>query len=257
MDSIIIEKNGHIAIIRINRPKVMNSLNKKVLLDLEEAILSLEVDKKILVLIITGIGKAFVAGADISKMLNMTTSEAREFSTIGHRVLNMIINSRLIAIAAINGYALGGGNELTLACDIRISSRKAIFSQPEVGLGIIAGFGGTQRLAMLVGEGRARELLYTGKTIEAEEALKIGLVNFVVSEEKLLDKAVDLALEISRNSPLALKKTKEAINYGLYNRFQDGLEREIKLFSECFATNDQKEGMKAFLEKREARFQGK
>ncbi|MFP4661615.1 MAG: enoyl-CoA hydratase/isomerase family protein [Halanaerobiales bacterium] len=257
MGHIDVKKEENIAILTINRPETLNSLDKDILIELGDDIQLLEEDKDILIVIITGAGKAFVAGADIASMVDMDREEAGEFSSLGHGVLNSIQNSRLIIIAAINGYALGGGNELALACDIRIASEKAIFSQPEVGLGIIAGFGGTQRLARLVGEGKASELLFSGRTVGAEEADEIGLVNSIVASDELLDKARELAHKIANNGPLALRKTKEAINYGMKTNLEDGLSHEIKLFSDCFSTNEQKEGMTAFLQKKKADFSGK
>ena len=256
MSNISLEKVDNIAILSIDCPEKLNSLNNQVLQELLETFHMLEEDEDILVVIITGKGKAFVAGADIAKMLEMSPSSAREFSEFGQKVFNSIENSRLIVIAAVNGYAFGGGNELALACDIRIASENARFGQPEVTLGIIAGFGGIHRLTQILGEAKAKELLFTGKIINAEEALDIGLVYKVVDRDELMDKTRELALNIVKNGPLAVRKTKEAINYTISTNYQEIMKQETQLFAECFGSYDQKEGMKAFLQKRMAIFIG-
>jgi len=249
-----LEKADNIAILSIDRLEKLNSLNTKLLEELLETFYMLEEDEDIFVVIITGKGKAFVAGADIEKMLEMSPSSAREFSEFGQKVFNSIENSKLIVIAAVNGYAFGGGNELALACDIRLASENAKFGQPEVTLGIIAGFGGIHRLTRILGEEKAKELLFTGKIINAEEALDIGLVSKVIARDELLDKSKELALSIVENGPLAVRKTKEAINYTISDNYLEIMKQEAQLFAECFASHDQKEGMKAFLEKRKAKF---
>jgi len=254
MSNVSLEKAGNFAILSIDRAEKLNSLDRQVLEELLEIFYMLEEDEDIFVVIITGRGKAFVAGADIAKMIEMSPSSAMEFSELGQKVFNIIENSRLIVIAAINGYAFGGGNELALACDIRIASENAKFGQPEVTLGIIAGFGGIHRLTRILGEVHAKELLFTGKIINAEEALDIGLVYEVVVRDELLDKSRELALNIIKKGPLAVRKTKQAINYTINNNKQELMKQVAQLFAECFDSQDQKEGMKAFLQKRKAKF---
>lgn len=253
--NIILKKDNGLVVLELNRPEALNSLNKKMLSELKEALELLEKDESIMVVIITGTGKAFVAGADIEEMKDMTADQAWEFSQFGQDIFNKIENSRLVYIAAVNGYALGGGNELALACDIRIVSEKARFGQPEVSLGIIAGFGGTQRLTRLVGEVKARELLLTGKIIKADEAFDIGLVNKVIPANNLLNQAKEMAAEIMNNSPVAVENCKKAINAGLKESLDRGLKIESDLFAECYRAPDQLEGMEAFLEKRKAKWQ--
>jgi len=245
-----LEKEDHLAILRINRPQALNALNREVLQELEKATGFLEVDQEIMAIIITGVGqKAFVAGADIEEMKEMTPLQAAKFSHLGNRTFRLIEESSKVVIAAVNGYALGGGNELALACDIRLASDKARFGQPEVGLGITAGFGGTQRLARLIGVGRAKELLFTGEMIDAEEAYRIGLVNKVVPGDQLLEEAIKLANKIKRNDPLAVRLTKEAINTGLEAGLNEGLLFEEKAFALCFSNEGQRKRMEAFLNK--------
>ncbi|MFW6035468.1 MAG: enoyl-CoA hydratase/isomerase family protein [Halothermotrichaceae bacterium] len=257
MSYVKLKKEDGLAVLTINRKEALNALNHELLYELQSVLTLLEKDRDTRVIIITGRGKAFIAGADIKKMREMNYPSAKEYSKLGQTVLNRIENSSLIVIAAVNGYAIGGGNELALSCDIRLASTKAKFSQPEVSLGITAGFGATQRLLRIVGEAKARELLLTGRTITAEEAYKIGLINLVVDDGELLKQASRLALTILENGPLAVIKNKKAINHSLNLSLKDGLEIERELFAECFKTNDQKEGMTAFLEKRPPKFRGK
>ena len=206
--NIIVEKKDSIGYIKINRPQALNALNKETLIELKEAISDLEQDKKINVVILTGVGKAFIAGADIKQMADMTPLEAKKFSELGHGVLSKIENSRFPVIAAINGYALGGGCETILACDICIAGKSAKIGQPEINLGIHPGFGGTQRLPRLIGVMKAKELLFTGKNINADEAHRIGLVNMVVEDDKLMETAENIAKQIGEKSsvPTALLK---------------------------------------------------
>ncbi|HAA90178.1 MAG: 3-hydroxybutyryl-CoA dehydratase [Thermoanaerobacterales bacterium 50_218] len=256
--NILLDKEENLAVITINRPQVLNALNAELLHELEDAIENLATDSRVRVLILTGAGdKAFVAGADIAYMQNMTVSEGKEFGLLGQRVFKMIEDFPKPTIAAVNGYALGGGCELAMVCDIRVASDNAKFGQPEVSLGIIPGFGGTQRLVRLVGPGKAKELIYTGEIIDAQTAFQIGLVNHVVKQDELLSFAKELAKRIVGNAPLALRYAKEAINNGMEMDLERGLMLEANLFGVCFSSLDQKEGMKAFLERRKPSFQGK
>ena len=251
MNNIKFEKSNFIAKITISRPKALNALNYEVLAELDEAIELVKNDGGIRCVIITGDGeKAFAAGADISAMKGMNTYEAREFSIFGNKVLRKIELLDAPVIAAVNGYALGGGCELALCCDIRIASVNASFGQPEAGLGVTPGFGGTQRLARIIGLARAKEMLLTGASVKAEEALGIGLVNKVVALESLMDEAVQMAEKISVNAPIAVKYCKASINRGIQCDIDTALQYETELFAQCFASEDQKEGMAAFLEKR-------
>ncbi len=255
MENIIFEKrNEKIGIVRINRPKHLNSLNKKTLEELYEIIEVVEKDKNLSVLIITGEGeKAFVAGADITEMKDMNAIDAMAFSKLGNKVFEKIEKLGKIVIAAIYGYALGGGLELALACDIRIGNMKTKFGQPEVSLGIIPGFGGTQRLLHAVGIAKAKELIFTGDMIDAKEALTLGLLNKI--EENPLEEAMDLGSKIVQKGPIALIQAKKAINFSYTKSI--ALDYEIECFANCFATEDQKEGMNAFIEKRKADFKNR
>ncbi|MEO0131457.1 MAG: enoyl-CoA hydratase-related protein [candidate division WOR-3 bacterium] len=245
---VTIEEN--IAIIKFNRPSVLNALNTETLLELETTLDELKTHERVRVIILTGEGKAFVAGADIAQMSKFSPEEARTFAQLGHRVLSKLENFECPVIAAINGYALGGGCEVALACDLRIIAETAKIGQPEVNLGIIPGFGGTQRLARLCGAGVAKELIYTGEMIDAQEAYRIGLVNKVVPQDKLLEAAKELARKILDKGPTAIKLTKSVINRGLDSPLETAKELEIETFALCFATGEPKEGMTAFLEKR-------
>ncbi|MEQ2128620.1 short-chain-enoyl-CoA hydratase [Caldanaerobacter subterraneus KAk] len=247
-----------IATITINRPKALNALNTETLEELENVLEVLQNDDGVKVIVITGAGeKAFVAGADISEMKDMSVFEAKKFAELGQKVFRKIELMKKPVIAAVNGYALGGGCELALACDIRIASRNAKFGQPEVGLGIIPGFGGTQRLPRIVGVSKAKELIYTGDMIDAEEALRIGLISKVVEQDKLLEEAYGIAKKIMSKGLVAVSLAKEAINKSLEVDIDSGMEYEANAFALCFGTQDQKEGMAAFLEKRAPKFEGR
>ena len=251
-----IESKDGICIMKVSAPKSLNALNSTILKEISDFIDNLE--ESVRVLIITGDGeKAFVAGADIAEMANLNEQQGFEFSKLGAVAFRKIETLEIPVIAAVNGFALGGGCELAMAADIRIASSKAKFGQPEVGLGITPGFSGTYRLAKLVGQGYAKEMIFTGKVIRADEALRIGLVNAVYEPEELMDKAMELAEMIKKNAPLAIQYAKECINES-YDLYADAaIELENKNFGRCFATEDQKEGMTAFLEKRSAKFNAK
>ncbi len=256
--NLLINISDQIATITINRPKSLNSVTEEVFLQLEQAIIDLGNDDEVAVIILTGAGeKAFVAGGDITKMVEATPEWSRDFALLAQRVLNVIESSTKPVIAAINGYALGGGCELAMACDIRIASDKALFGQPEVKLGIIPGFAGTQRLSRLVGKGRAKEIIFTGEMFDAAEACRIGLVNKVVAPDKLMASCRDMASIIAQRSRSAVRLSKEAIDNGLEMDMTRAERYEADLFALCFATEDQREGMTAFVEKRPADFKGK
>lgn len=251
MTNVLLEKKGHIAIATINRPKALNALNSDVLTDLGELVDIVNSDSEIRALVLTGSGeKAFVAGADIGEMSTLTPEEGEAFGKHGNDVFRRIETLPIPTIAAINGFALGGGCELSMSCDIRICADTAVFGQPETGLGITPGFGGTQRLARLVGPGMAKQLIYTAKNIKADEALRIGLVNAVYPLDELMAAAEKLAETIAKNAPIAVHACKKAINDGLEVKMDDAIVIEEKLFGSCFKTADQIEGMSAFLEKR-------
>jgi enoyl-CoA hydratase len=252
---VAVEEN--IAVITINRPKFLNALNTEVLRELAEAADIIDADSSIRAVILTGSGeKAFVAGADIVEMQNKNVLEGREFSSLGNKAFSKIENLKVPVIAAVNGFALGGGCELTMACDIRIASNKAKFGQPEIGLGIMPGFGGSQRLPRLVGKGIAKEILFTGEMINAERAFQIGLVNRIVDATELLEEAKKMAQTIASKSPLGVSFTKKAVNEGTNLDLERAVSLEIELFGSLFSTEDQREGMSAFLEKRQAAFKG-
>jgi enoyl-CoA hydratase len=255
--NILLNKKEGIGIIIINRPKVLNALNIETIKEIINGIEELENDKKIKVAVITGKGKAFIAGADISQMKNMTSLEAKEFAEIGHNMLFKIENSRLPFIAAINGYALGGGCETLMACDICIASKNSKIGQPEINLGIHPGFGGTQRLPRLIGKMKAKELLLTGKNIDAEEAKRIGLINDVVEEEKLMEITYKIAENISKKSPVQTQFIKSLVNKGSDIDINTACSLEISHFSASFSTEDQREGMAAFLDKKKPVFKGR
>lgn len=257
MSVVLLEKKGGMAILKINRPEALNSINSEVLQGISDVVDDVAADPEIRVMIVTGEGKAFVAGADIAAMSVMNQEQGLAFGRLGAKVFRKIETMDKPSIAAVNGFALGGGCELAMACDIRIASEKAKFGQPEVSLGITAGYSGTQRLPRIVGKSVAMELLLTGGQIKAAEALRIGLVSKVTEPEALMDEALDMATRIMKNAPLAVKYTVMAIKEGLEAPMDEAIEIESKLFAKCFATEDQKEGMKAFLEKRSAEFKGK
>jgi enoyl-CoA hydratase len=254
LKNIIFQKDGNIALVKINRPKAMNALNSEILKELNNLLDEIALDEEIYVVMLTGEGKAFVAGADISEMKDFNTLEGRNFGVLGNKVFRKIESMDKPVIAAINGFALGGGCELSMACDIRIASSKAKFGQPEAGLGITPGFGGTQRLARLVGMGMAKQLIFTGEIIRADEALRIGLVNKVVEPEQLMDETLNLAKKIAANAPIAVRMCKAAINRGMQADIDTGLMYESEAFGLCFSTEDQKEGMSAFIAKRDKCF---
>ena len=251
MTNVLLEKKGNIAIATINRPKALNALNSQVLEDLNELVDLVNADEEIRALVLTGAGeKAFVAGADIGEMSTLTKAEGEAFGKKGNDVFRKLETMPIPTIAAINGFALGGGCELSMSCDIRICADTAVFGQPEVGLGITPGFGGTQRLARLVSPGMAKQLIYTARNIKADEALRIGLVNAVYPAEELMAAAEKMAATIAANAPIAVRACKKAINEGLDVDMDAALVIEEKLFGSCFETADQAEGMGAFLEKR-------
>ncbi|MEN6391760.1 MAG: short-chain-enoyl-CoA hydratase [Syntrophomonas sp.] len=256
--NVILEKEDRIAVLYVNRPEALNALNSDTLRDIQAAVAEVEKDESIDVLIITGAGdKAFVAGADIAYMQTLTAMEGREFGILGQKVFSDIEDLDKPVIAAVNGFALGGGCELAMCCDFRVASNKARFGQPEVGLGITPGFGGTQRLPRLVGAGMAKELLYTADVIGADEALRIGLVNHVVEPVVLLDYVKGLARRISGKGQNAVCLCKAAVNAGLQTDIDRAMTIEADVFGLCFSTTDQKEGMGAFIEKRKAVFTGR
>jgi len=255
--NLLFRQEGNIGILSFNRPKALNALDTSVLQELDQAINEIEKNDDIYVLIITGEGKAFVAGADISEMKDKTAEEGRIFGDLGSRVFRKIELMEKPVIAAVNGFALGGGCELAMSCDIRIAGEKAKFGQPEVSLGITPGFAGTQRLPRLVGTAKAKELIFTGNMIKAVEAEKIGLVNNVVPQEELMDEALKMAKKIASNGQIAVKYSKAAINRGISCDIDTANEIEKDLFGLCFATEDQKEGMAAFIEKRKPEFKKK
>ena len=250
MGYVTYETEGAVGILTIDRPKALNALNSEVLDDLNAALD--EVDTGVIrALIVTGAGeKSFVAGADIGEMSSLTKAEGEAFGKKGNDVFRRIETFPIPVIAAVNGFALGGGCELSMSCDIRICSDNAVFGQPEVGLGITPGFGGTQRLARLVGPGMAKEMIYGARNIKAEDAYRIGLVNHVYPQEELMAAAKKMAAGIAKNAPIAVRNCKKAINEGLDADMDQAVVIEEKLFGDCFETHDQKEGMSAFLEKR-------
>lgn len=251
-----IERKGAITVMMVSAPKSLNALNSAVLKEMDDFVSHL--DESTRVLIVTGDGeKSFVAGADISEMAHLGEQEGFEFGRLGAQVFRKIETLPIPVIAAVNGFALGGGCELAMACDIRIASSNAKFGQPEVGLGIIPGFSGTYRLPKLVGQGYAKEMIYTGKVIRVDEALRIGLVNAVYEREELMGKALEMAERMLANAPLAISAAKQSINEGYDLDADAAIGLENKLFGKCFTTQDQKDGMAAFLNKQKAVFNGK
>ncbi|MCF2611402.1 MULTISPECIES: enoyl-CoA hydratase-related protein [Fusobacterium] len=250
MEFVTYEQEGFVGVVTINRPKALNALNSGVLEELEATFDQVDLETT-RVIILTGAGtKSFVAGADIAEMSTLTKEEGEAFGKKGNDVFRKIETFPLPVIAAVNGFALGGGCEISMSCDIRICSENAVFGQPEVGLGITPGFGGTQRLARIIGVGKAKEMIYSASNIKAEEAYRIGLVNAVYSQEELMDMAKKLANKIARNAPIAVRACKSAMNEGLDVDMDKAIVVEEKAFGSCFETEDQVEGMKAFLEKR-------
>ena len=256
-ETIKYETKDSIVLITVNRPQALNALNPQVLDELYKAFEQFEADENADVAILTGEGRAFVAGADIVAMSTMSTLEGRNLGIKGHKLMNYMENIEKPIIAAVNGFALGGGCELAMACDIRVASSKAKFGQPEVGLGIIPGFGGTQRLPRLVGRGMAKYLIFTADTIDAQEALRIGLVEKVVEPDALMDEVCGIAKKISAKAQLAIGLAKSAINDGYNLDMKIASKIEIESFGQLFSTEDQKEGMSAFLNKTNAAFKKK
>ena len=249
MEFVLYEQKGQYAIITINREKALNALNSAVLDELDKTLDSVDLDQ-VRCLILTGAGqKSFVAGADIAEMSTLTKAEGEAFGKKGNDVFRKLETFPIPVIAAVNGFALGGGCEISMSCDIRICSENAVFGQPEVGLGITPGFGGTQRLARLVGAGMAKQLIYTARNIKAPEAFRIGLVNAVYPQEELLPVAEKMAAGIAKNAPIAVRNCKKAINEGLQVDMDQAIVIEEKLFGDCFETEDQKYGMAYFLDK--------
>ena len=247
MSFVNVDLQGAVAVLTIDRPKALNALNPEVLADLKAAFEGLD-QNTVRCVVLTGAGdKSFVAGADIGSMSTMTRAEGEAFGKLGNDIFLMIESFPLPVIAAVNGFALGGGCELAMSCDIRICSDNAMFGQPEVGLGIPPGFGGTQRLPRLVGMGMAKQLLYTARNIDAAEALRIGLVNAVIPQAELLDAALKMAGQIAKNAPIAVRACKKAVNEGMQVSIDKAVVIEEKLFGGCFETHDQVEGMACFL----------
>ena len=249
MEFVVYEQKGAVGIVTISREKALNALNSTVLEELDATFDAINLDE-VRCVILTGAGqKSFVAGADIGEMSSLTKAEGEAFGKKGNDVFLKIENFPVPVICAINGFALGGGCEIAMSCDIRICSDNAVFGQPEVGLGITPGFGGTQRLARLVGPGMAKQMIYTARNIKADEAFRIGLVNAVYTQEELLPAAEKMAAGIAKNAPIAVRNCKKAINEGLDLPMDKAVELEEKLFGDCFETEDQKYGMAFFLDK--------
>ena len=250
MEYIKLAVDGNVGVLTVNRPAALNALNDQVIRELNEALDAIDLDT-VRCLVVTGEGqKAFVAGADIGQMSGLTKAEGEAFGKLGNDVFRKLETLPIPTIAAVCGFALGGGCELAMSCDIRLCSDTAVFGQPEVGLGITPGFGGTQRMARLIGMGRAKELLYTARKVKAPEALAIGLVQGVYPVEQLMEEALKMAARIAGNAPIAVRATKKAVNDGLQVDMDRAIEIEEQLFGSCFETEDQKNAMGAFLEKR-------
>lgn len=249
MEYILYEEKNQIGFVTINRPKALNALNSKVLDELDQTIKAVDLEV-VRCLVITGSGdKSFVAGADIGEMSSLSKEEGEAFGKKGNDVFLALESLPVPVIGAINGYALGGGCELAMSCDIRICSENAVFGQPEVGLGITPGFGGTQRLMRLVGPGMAKQMIYTGRNIKAEEALRIGLVNGVYPLANLMEEASKIASSIAKNAPIAVRNCKKAMNSGISKPIDEAVALEEKIFGSCFETEDQRYGMAFFLDK--------
>ncbi|MCK9627420.1 MAG: enoyl-CoA hydratase-related protein [Bacteroidales bacterium] len=249
-----ISTDNQICTLKISNPSQLNALNSSVLKELDEAVSEIEINPDIRVLIITGEGRSFVAGADISEMSELDSVAAGEFAFRGASVFRKIELLQIPVIAAINGFALGGGCELALSCDIRIASDNAKLGQPEVSLGITPGFSGTVRLGRIVGPAKAKELIFTGRVIDSSEALSIGLVNKVCNSENLMDEVIKMASIIANNAPIAVKNAKSSINDSSDLPADDAIKNEMRLFALCFSTEDQKEGMKAFMNRTKTKF---
>jgi len=254
-EGLLFEKNNRIGTITFNRPNALNAMNRRVFFELDRVLDEVRDDREVRAIILTGQGtKSFIAGTDIAEMQHLTVSQAREFALLAKNAVDKTENLEKPVIAAINGFALGGGCEIALACDLRIASENARLGQPEITLGIIPGSGGTQRLQRLVGLAKAKELILTGEVIDAQTALQIGLVNRVVPLSSLMEEAEKLARKMVDLGGIALRLAKAALNLGAKAGSAEGLQYEIECFSQCFATRDQKEGMAAFLERRKPHF---
>ena len=256
-ENIVYEVEEGIATITFNRPKALNALNGALLAELSSALDVIGADEDIRVLVLTGAGdKSFVAGADISELATFDSLKAKSFARSGHNVINKLQHLPIPVVAAVNGFALGGGTEIAIACDFIYASENAKFGQPEINLGVIPGFGGTQRLPRLIGTGMAKELIFTGKMISAEEALQLGLVNKVVPQDKLMEEVMKIAGIIASKGKVSLREAKQAVNKGMNVDLATGCSIEIDAFALCYASPDAKEGTSAFLEKRKAEFKG-
>ena len=251
------EKKDNIALVTIDRPEALNALNSTVIAELEQVVTELENDSTVRAMILTGEGRSFVAGADIGEQYPLDLDGGRRWGQRGSALFRRMERLEFPTIAAVNGFALGGGCELAMSCDIILASEKAKFGQPEVGLGITPGFSGTQRLPRRVGVAKAKELIFSGRMVKADEAERIGLVNAVYAPEALLDGAMEMARSFAKNAPIAVKYAKACIDRGMQTDIDSGIACENELFAMCFATADQKEGMSAFLEKRTAEFQNR
>lgn len=257
-ENILYEVNEGIATITFNRPKALNALNGALLAELSAALNEIGADEEIRVLILTGAGdKSFVAGADISELATFDSLKAKAFSASGHDIINKLQQLPITVIAAVNGFALGGGTEIAIACDFIYASENAKFGQPEINLGLIPGFGGTQRLPRLIGTNMAKELIYTGKMISAAEALQLGLVNKIVSQDNLMKEVMNTAGIIASKGKVSLREAKQAINKGMNVDLATGCAIEVDAFAICYGSPDAKEGTSAFLEKRKAGFKGR
>ena len=256
-EHIIYDVTGGIATLTLNRPRVLNAINYDLLEELDDLLDKAAADDSLRVLILTGSGKAFAAGADIAQQAVMDPDEAAKWGQYGSGIFRRLELFPIPTIAAVNGYALGGGCEMAMACDLILAGEKAKFGQPETGLGITPGFSGTQRLLRRVGVSKAKELIYTGRMIDADEALQLGLADHIYPDDQLQEKVMAMAQKIAGNAPAAVRYAKRAINEGAQTDIDEAVAIENKWFSRCFATEDQKEGMQAFLEKRKAEFHNK
>ena len=256
-ENIIFQVEEGIATITFNRPKALNALNSALLEEFSKALDDIAADDNIRVLVLTGAGdKSFVAGADISELATYSSLTAKNFAQKGHGIIAKLQQLPIAVIAAVNGFALGGGTEIAIACDFIYASENAKFGQPEINLGLIPGFGGTQRLPRLIGSNRAKELVFTGKMISAAEAEKIGLANKVVPQDQLMEEVIKTATEIASKGKASLRAAKQAINNGLNTDLATGIHIEVEAFGMCYASSDSKEGTSAFLEKRKPEFKG-
>jgi enoyl-CoA hydratase len=256
-ENIVYEVNEGIATITFNRPKALNALNRALLAELSQALDEIAADEDIRVLILTGAGeKSFVAGADISELATFDSLKAKAFARKGHNIINKLQQLPITVIAAVNGFALGGGTEISIACDFIYASENAKFGQPEINLGVIPGFGGTQRLPRLIGTNMAKELILTGKMISAAEALQLGLANKVVAHDSLMDEVMKTARVIASKGKVSLREAKQAVDKGMDVDLTSGCSIEIDAFALCYASPDAKEGTSAFLDKRQAEFKG-